>query len=121
MAVPRSQRVAEEIKQTVGELLLFGAKDPALQPVTVTQVKVSRDLRHATILYSVLGDDEVKEKAHEAVQRAQPFVRSEIAQKLRLRYVPEIRFEYDDTSDYAAHIAEILQKIKKNGGSVDSE
>ncbi|GAB6137609.1 30S ribosome-binding factor RbfA [Halanaerobaculum tunisiense] len=106
----RQQRVASLIQEEVSDLLQREMKDPRIGFVSVTDVEVSGDLRHAKIFVSILGDDD-KEETMEALQSAEGFVRTEIGQRIRLRHTPEVIFRYDDSIERGARIFEILEDI----------
>ncbi|MCK8826266.1 30S ribosome-binding factor RbfA [Natroniella acetigena] len=113
MARHRSQRVGELIKQEVSDLLQKEIKDPRIGFVTVTDVEVSGDLRHAKVFVSIL--DGKKEETMEGLQATEGFVRREIGQRIRLRHTPEIIFRYDDSIEKGTRIFEILEKIDEDG------
>ena len=108
----RAERVAEAIRREASLLIKDELRDPRVGFVTVTKATITADLRNAVIYYTVLGDDKTKELAKKGLQSALRFLRMEIAHKLKLRYVPELRLRRDDTFDYAQRIDEVLKKIK---------
>ncbi|MBW1672195.1 MAG: 30S ribosome-binding factor RbfA, partial [Deltaproteobacteria bacterium] len=95
LAGNRSQRVGDQILREISDLLLRKVKDPRLKGVTLTEVKVSKDLRNAYIYYSIFSQDEQKKHVQAGFESAKGFIRKEIGEKLHLRYVPNIRFIYD--------------------------
>jgi ribosome-binding factor A len=106
----RQLRVAEEIRHVLAGLFLRGEiRDPDLAGVaiTVTEVRISPDLRHATAFVTRLGRSDMAEKLP-ALRHAAPFLRREVAHALRLRYAPELHFQADTSLDYAMHIDEVL-------------
>ncbi len=111
----RQQQVASLILEIISELLQHKARDPRLGFVTVTRVEVSPDLRHAKILVSVLGDAEEKEQSLRALEHSIPFLRRELAQKLDLRYVPELVVKFDPSIEYSTRIAELLHQAGSPG------
>lgn len=117
MNYKRADRVASQIMSELGIMLLQELRDPDFGFMTITKVKVTDDLRHAKIYYSVLGDESVQKTAHAALQKAKGFIRSEIGHRMQLRYVPELAFYYDDTVAYADHINQIINKIHKQDES----
>lgn len=112
MHYKRADRVAAVIKEEISKFLLHGLKDPALDFVTITKVDVTDDVRNAKVHYSVYGDESRKEQAAEALERASGRIRGEIGKYLTLRFVPTLRFIYDDRNEYADHIERLLKKIK---------
>ncbi len=106
----RQLRVAEEIRHVLaGVFLRDELRDPELAgiPITVTEVRIGPDLKHATAFVTRLGRSDVAEKLP-ALRRAAPFLRSQVAHALRLRFVPELSFQADTSIDYAMHVNDLL-------------
>lgn len=112
MANYRPERVAELIKKEVSSLLQKEIKDPRIGFVTVTDVEVSGDLRHAKVFISILNGD--KEETMEGLAATEGFVRREIGKKIRLRYIPEIMFRYDESIETGTRVFKILEEMKKD-------
>lgn len=108
----RANRVGEQMKKELGEIIGQKIKDPRVGFVTVTDVQVTGDLQQATIYISVLGDEKEKEDTLIGLTKAKGFIRSEIGQRIRLRKTPEISFEYDESIDYGNRIETLLNKIQ---------
>ena len=108
----RVDKVAESVHRTLSEILLRETKDPDLGMVTIIRVTVSRDLRYAKVFYSVLGDAAQPARTKAAFDRAKRFLRGEVGHRLSLRLVPELTFQYDDSSEYAIHIDELIKQAK---------
>ena len=87
-------------------------KDPRIKAVTLTDVKMSKDLRRAHIFYSLYGDREQKKQAQEGFESAKGYIRREIGERLQLRYVPDIQFEYDASLEYGQRIEQLLEELK---------
>jgi len=113
----RPEKVAEAIKKEVSLIIHDELKDPRLGFVTVTGAEVTADLTQAKIFFSVLGKDEDYKKTKEALDSALGFIRRLIAQRIRLRFVPEILFREDRSSEYSIRIQEVLDEIKELDGS----
>jgi len=108
----RQLRVAEEIRHLLAGILARGElRDPDLagETITVTEVRVSSDLKHATAFVARLGRSDA-ESLLPALRRAAPFVRGQLAKALRLRVAPDISFQADTTLDYAQHVDELLHR-----------
>ena len=107
----RQDRINEAAKQVLGEALR-GVKDPrvALSFVTITGVRVSRDMKFAKVHFNCM-DADVKE-VKKGLYSAQGYLRSCLAQNLDLRITPELTFEYDDSAEQGARIEEILKKLQ---------
>ncbi|TDX51881.1 30S ribosome-binding factor RbfA [Orenia marismortui] len=120
MANHRPERVAELIKQEVSDLLQKEIKDPRIGFVTVTDVEVSGDLRHAKVFVSILNGD--KDQTMEGLAATTGFVRREIGKRIRLRHTPEVIFRYDDSIETGTRIFKILKDIKSDEtGGIDEE
>ncbi|APF19240.1 30S ribosome-binding factor RbfA [Caldithrix abyssi] len=113
----RVKRYADLIKRVVSEVIEFKLNDPNKGMVTLTRVKVSPDLRIATIYYTVLGDEKQRAKTKEVLNRSRSFIRSEIKPFITSRWLPELRFFYDETMDYAERIDSLLKSIKNDADS----
>jgi ribosome-binding factor A len=106
----RQLRVAEEIRHVLaGVFLRDELRDPELAgiPITVTEVRLSPDLKHATAFVTRLGRSDVAEKLP-ALRRAATFLRGQVAHALRLRFAPELSFQVDTSIDYAMHVNDLL-------------
>lgn len=110
----RSQRVASQIKTEISWLIEHKLRDPDKGFVTVTKVRLSTDLKIASIYYSVLGTDQERDASEEALNRAKSFLKHELGNRIHLRVIPELRFFYDDSLDYSDKISTLLRKIKKD-------
>lgn len=115
MAFYRAQRVSEQMKKEIAQILQDELKDPRIGFVTITSVEVTNDLRHAKVFVSVFGDEEDKKQTLEALSKASSFIRKEIGKRIKLRYTPEIIFRSDESIEHGAKIAEILNKINSEG------
>jgi len=113
----RIQRVQSLILHEIGMILLKDIKDPRLHKVTVTEVKVSPDCKNATLYYSVMGEEAEKKAAQEAFEKASPFIRKEIGERIDLRFTPHLRFVFDDSVRRAAHISELLNMARHDDES----
>ena len=108
----RQERVAEAIRKEVSLILHDELKDPRLGFVTIMRVELSQDLRNATIFFSVLGREEDCKKTAEALDSACGFIRKLVAQRINLRFAPEIIFRQDRSSEYSVRIEEVLYEMK---------
>ncbi|WP_080846406.1 30S ribosome-binding factor RbfA [Cytobacillus gottheilii] len=117
----RSNRVGEQMKKELGEIIGRKIKDPRVGFVTVTDVQVTGDLQQATVYISVLGDEEQRENTLRGLAKAKGFIRSEIGQRIRLRKTPEILFEFDESIDYGNRIESLLHQIQDEQRSDDKE
>jgi ribosome-binding factor A len=108
----RPGRVADKIKQTLAELLRDGVRDPRVGFVTLTDVELSTDLRHARVYVSFLGDD--PEGALRALRNAGPWLRRSLASRVSLRHTPELRFEIDPSIDGGFRVDRILEDLERD-------
>ena len=93
-------------------MLMNGVKDPRVALVTVTGVDVTRDLRLARVFYTVTGGEQERKGAEEGLRSSAAYVRRQLGQIMRLRYIPEIRFEYDRAVQTGRRIDELLRQVK---------
>jgi len=108
----RSERVGDQIRMEIADILMTKVKDPRIGFVTVTSVEVSDDLRNAKVFLSVLGADAAK--SFQGLEKARSFIRSELGRRLKLRFVPELTFHEDRTAEEAAKIYKLMEKIKES-------
>lgn len=116
----RPERLAEAIKKEVSALLRDELKDPRIGFVSITAVKVSRDLRYAEIFASVYGEPAEQKMTIEALAKAQGFIRSELGRRIRLRYTPEISFKLDQSIGHGARIIQLMEEVRGKGGAGDA-
>lgn len=109
----RTDRVAAAIRESVATFLSDGAKDPRIRGfVTVTAVEVTRDLRHATVFVSVMGDDADRAATFEGLRSVALHLRSMLGKSLRLRSAPEIVFREDESVARASRIEQLLAQVR---------
>ena len=94
-------------------LLMREVHDPGIGFVTITRVKVSPDLQLARAYYTQLGDEAARKETRKALDRAIPFLRRQIGARMRLRRVPELRFEFDESVEKQDRIEKILLDLKE--------
>ena len=109
----RQEKLAEELRKEVSNIIQREVKDPRLGFVTITKVEITQDLRYAKIYFSVLGEDKEYKKTGAALDSALGFIRSLIAQRVKLRFAPEIIFKEDRSSEYSIKIQKLLDEIKR--------
>jgi len=116
----RAQRVSEAVREELAELIGFELEDPRLRSVTVTDVEVSPDSRHARVKVAVHGDETEQRKALTALGHARHYIRHELAARLNLRRVPELHFEGDRWAGVDSRIDLLLKRAKKTRGRNES-
>lgn len=109
----RARRLAERIKVLVAEALERTVKDPDLGFVTITEVRVTPDLQHAKIFYTVFGSEDDRTRSSEIIERNRGRIRGEVGRQLSIRLTPTIEFELDDVQDNAAHLNDLLAQAKE--------
>jgi ribosome-binding factor A len=110
----RPDRVADQIRGELGELLAREVHDPGLGFVTITRVQVTADLQQARVFYTALGEERARRNSERALHRASPFLRRQIGSRLRLRRVPELQFLYDESIAGQDRIEQLLNEIHAN-------
>ena len=109
----RPDRVAEEIRQELSTALLQEVHDPGIGLVTITRVKMTPDLQLARVYYTLLGDEQARVQTRKALERATPFLRRYVGSRVRLRRVPELRFEFDRSVEQQDRIEQILLDLQR--------
>ena len=111
MSKIRQQRTAEQLKVVLSELFLRELSDPRLHGITVTSVKIDRELEHADIYVSALGDESREADVMAALGSAEGFLRRELASRVRLRKVPLLHFHWDPTLAHVQEVESILDNL----------
>ncbi len=118
----RAERVAEQIREIAAGFLTDGVKDPRVTAlVTVTGVDVTRDLRHAKVFVSVMGEEHERASTFEGLASSAGHLRSRVARSMSLRHAPEIEFQEDRSIARAARIEQLLAEIKDGRPATDDE
>ena len=118
MANERQARLADRIRVLIAERLEKGLRDPRLGFVTITDVRVTGDLQHASVFYTVLGDEKERASSAEALRAATGMLRSEVGRKLSARLVPTLEFIPDGIPENAGHIEELLREARERDEAV---
>ena len=112
----RIERVNNLIRQEISELLQRQVKDPRLGSfVTITDVSTSADLRYAKVFVSCMGNEEEKQETLRVLVSASGFFRSQLTRRLRLRHIPELSFQWDDSIERGARLIELMDKVSQGG------
>jgi len=107
----RSEKVADLIQKEISQMLVKSVKDPRIGFVTITRVTVSEDCRSAGAYYSVAGTEAERESSMKGLESAKGYVRKELGRRIRLRYTPDITFQFDPSIEYAIHMEELIQNL----------
>ena len=108
----KQERIAEQIRISISELLLMEANDPRIQGITITEVKIDRELQHADIKVNALGDESRAEEVMEGLNSAQSFLRRELSRRLQLRKVPQLHFHWDYSLQNALEMEQLLTQLE---------
>ena len=112
MVSHRPDRVGDQIRQELSELLSRGAvHDPGIGFITLTRVKVSPDLQVARVYYTSLGDEAARRQTAKALERATGFFRRHVGDRLQLRRVPELQFQFDESIAHQDRVEQILREL----------
>ena len=103
------RRVNEALREVLSTRIAEGLKDPRIGFVTVTAVETSPDLRHARVFVSVLGDESMRTESLKGLQSAHSLLQAHIAQEMRMKHTPELKFVYDETVEQGMRINELLE------------
>ena len=118
MASERQARLADRIRVLIAERLEKGLRDPRLGFVTITDVRVTGDLQHASVFYTVYGDDQAREDTAAALKAATGMLRSEVGKQLGVRLTPSLEFIPDALPENAGHIADLLREAQERDAAV---
>lgn len=118
MASERQARLGDRIRVILAERLEKGLRDPRLGFVTITDVRVTGDLQHASVFYTVYGSDEERASSAEALKSATGMLRSEVGKHLNVRLTPSLEFIPDALPDNAGHIADLLREAQQRDAVV---
>ena len=109
---PRSERVAEQLREEISGLMLRDMKDPRVRLASVSEVRITSDLRQARVRISALGDDGERHAVVAAMQHAEGYVRAQLGDRLEnLRTIPRLTFELDESIAYSVRISSMLREL----------
>jgi ribosome-binding factor A len=117
----RPDRVADQIRSELGQMLARDVHDPGLGFVTITRVQVSGDLQQARVFYTALGDERSRRDSDRALHRALPFLRRQIGARLRLKRVPELHIVYDESIAGQDRIEQLINELHAAPAPTDDE
>ena len=118
----RASRVGDQIQAELASLLTREVHDPGIGFLTITRVAVSPDLQQARVYYTTIGDEKAKRESARAIDRATPFLRRQVGQRLRLKRVPELAFFYDESIERGDRVERILQELQsERAGRPDAD
>ena len=108
----RPERVGEEIRKELSELIAREVHDPGIGFLTVTQVKMTPDLQNARVYYTIIGDEKARKDTQRALNRATAFLRRQVGNRVRLKTVPTLEFFYDESIERQDRIEKIMLDIQ---------
>lgn len=117
----RTERVAQQLKREVSKILLTEVRDPRIGFLTVTNVKVSPDLRIAKVYYTILGDEKLIQSTQEGLEKASGYIRKILAARMKIKFIPEIRFYFDHELTRRLKVEKILDQLKDETTESDKE
>jgi ribosome-binding factor A len=105
---PRSRRIAEQVQRELSDIIRLELKDPRVGMITLTDVEVTPDHAHARVYFTLLGEAHRIEEALAGLRHAAGFLRSELAHRLKVRVVPQLHFEYDESVERGARVSQLI-------------
>jgi ribosome-binding factor A len=119
--VPRARRIADQVQRTLSQLLLREVRDPRLKPLTVTHVKVSPDLTHIWVNYTLLAGDSHDPLQREILDEAATYLRGPLGRALRLRLAPHLHFAPDEELERGNRLDELIARAVRDDRSRQAE
>jgi len=120
LAGKRAKRVGDEILRETAMILLEKVRDPRVEGVTLTGIRLSNDLKQAQVYFSVLGGKDAIERGQKGLDSAKGYIKREIGHRMDLRYVPELIFSYDRSLESGSRLERILEKLKDDESEDDA-
>ena len=105
---PRSRRIAEQIQRELSDIIRVELKDPRVGMITITDVEMTPDNAHAKVFFTVLGQQSRIDEAASGLQHAAGYLRSELAQRMKIRVVPQLHFEYDASVERGIRLSQLI-------------
>lgn len=121
LVMSRRERVAQAIRREMSVIVHERLRDPRLGAVTITHVELTQDMRLAWVYYSVFGKEEEMKATREVLQSALGFIRKLVAQRIQLRFAPEIVFKEDSSLERSLKIQEIIDELKEKHESREDD
>lgn len=118
---PRSRRIAEQIQRELSGIIRLEMKDPRVGMITITDVEVSADHSIATVFFTLLGGNEQVDRTATALSHAAGFLRSQLAQRLRLRTVPQLQFKHDVSIERGMRLSKLIDEAVSSGDNGGKE
>lgn len=121
MSKQRREKIQAQLKEEISDILQNEMKDPGIGFVTVTSVDLSGDYGHAKVYVSILDNKEKQAETMQTLEKATGFIRSEVANRVKLRHVPEIVFIFDESIEHGDHINKLLKELRSQDDNSDQQ
>ena len=109
---PRARQLGQRIREIVAEAIEFRVKDPRLGFITITDARLTNDLREATVFYTVFGDEKAHASTADALADHRGQIRTEVGRRLGIKHTPSLKFLVDTVPETASHLEELLRKMR---------
>ena len=120
MGSHRVERVAAQLREEISEIIVRDLKDPRIGMASITEVKLSPDLRNATVKVSVVGEEEGRQSAIDGLEHAKGFIRRELGARLsNLRFAPDLHFQLDEGIAYSVRVSKLLRDAQQGEPNAD--
>ncbi|MFW5873112.1 MAG: 30S ribosome-binding factor RbfA [Bacillota bacterium] len=121
MSRNRKRRLSELLKEEISDIILKEVKDPRIGFVSVNDVELSGDLRHAKIFVSVIGDQTERDDTMDGLKKATGFIRKLVGERITVYHTPELVFKYDDSIEHGIHISNLIKEVRKEEKEAKSD
>jgi ribosome-binding factor A len=108
----RADRIGDQVREEVTALLARKVRDPRIGLITITRVRMTPDLLLARVYYTTMGDAKERRELHRGLERATPFIRRQLGQRLQLRRVPDVKFQFDETVEELRRVEQLFDEIR---------
>jgi ribosome-binding factor A len=114
---PRTERVAEQLRQEISQMMLIDMKDPRVRMASISAVRMAKDMKSARVMVSAIGDERERHAVVSALRHAEGYLRGQLGERLEnLKTAPRLRFELDESIAYSVHIASMLRELDTPAG-----
>jgi ribosome-binding factor A len=114
---PRTERVAEQLRQEISQMMLIDMKDPRVRMASISEVRVARDMKSARLMVSAVGEERERHAVVSALRHAEGYLRGQLGERLEnLKTPPRLRFELDESIAYSVRISSMLRELEPAGG-----
>ncbi|MGM0414273.1 MAG: 30S ribosome-binding factor RbfA [Bacillota bacterium] len=121
MSRNRKRRLSELLKEEISDIILKEVKDPRIGFVSVNDVELSGDLRHAKVFVSVIGDQTERDDTMDGLKKATGFIRKLLGERITVYHTPELVFKYDDSIEHGIHISNLIKEVREEEKEAKSD